>query len=254
MSAARSKPPWAWSRSTSRTAKPRSLANDNRRRPLLRAGSVHFANAQSHRSSKSRRQRYRVLTFPWRMNSFEKWCCGSALWRYLTRGQLLPWMLRHSHLGDHLLEVGAGPGAATIELAHRAPRVTSLEYDHALALKLRRRVNLSSVTVIQGDAAALPFPDGTFSSVISILMLHHLKSIELQDRTFAEVRRVLRPGGIFLAFDIPDGWIHRVSHIKSTFVPMDPSTAPQRLLGAGLSHVRMESRSGAFLLRAVLPE
>ena len=54
--------------------------------------------------------------------------------------------------------------------------------------------------------------------------------------------------------NIPDGWIHRVSHIKSTFVPMDPSTAPQRLLGAGLSHVRMESRSGAFLLRAVLPE
>ncbi|PYT71645.1 MAG: SAM-dependent methyltransferase, partial [Acidobacteria bacterium] len=78
------------------------------------------------------------------MNSFEKWCCGSALWRYLTRGQLLPWMLRDSHLGDHLLELGAGPGAATIELAHRAPRVTSLEYDHALALKLRRRVNLSS--------------------------------------------------------------------------------------------------------------
>src|SRR5207244_4844243 len=98
------------------------MAKDNRRRPLPRAGSLHFANAKSHRSSKSRRQRYRVLTFPWRMNSFEKWCCGSALWRYLTRGQLLPWMLRDSHLGDHLLELGAGPGAATIELAHRAPR------------------------------------------------------------------------------------------------------------------------------------
>lgn len=188
------------------------------------------------------------------MNSFEKWCCGSALWRYLTRGQLLPWMLRDSDLGDHLLELGAGPGAATTELARRATRVTSLEYDHALAWKLRRRANLSNVAVIQGDAAALPFSDRSFSSAISILMLHHLKSIELQDRTFAEVRRVLRPGGIFLAFDIPDGWIHRVSHIKSTFVPMDPSTAPQRLLGAGLSHVRMESRSGAFLLRAVLPE
>jgi hypothetical protein len=35
---------------------------------------------------------------------------------------------------------------------------------------------------------------------------------------------------------------------------MDPSTAPQRLLGAGLSQVRMESRGGAFLLRAVLAE
>ena len=186
------------------------------------------------------------------MNSFEKWYCGSALWRYLTRRQLLPWMLRDSCLGDHLLELGAGLGAATVELARRAPRVTSLEYDHTLAVKLRLRANLSNVRIIQGDAAALSFPDGTFSSAISILMLHHLKSIELQDRTFAEVRRVLRPGGIFLGFDIPDGWIHRVGHIKSTFVPIDPSSAPQRLRSAGLSQVTMESRSGAFLLRAVL--
>jgi ubiquinone/menaquinone biosynthesis C-methylase UbiE len=188
------------------------------------------------------------------MNCFEKWYCGSALWRYLTRGQLLPWMLRDSHLGDQLLELGAGLGAATIELARRAPRVTSLEYDHALAVQLRGRANPANVTIIQGDAAALPFPDATFSSAISILMLHHLKSVALQDRTFAEVSRVLRPGGIFLAFDIPDGWIYRVSHVHSTFVPMDPSTAPQRLLRAGLSQVRMESRGGAFLLRAVLAE
>lgn len=188
------------------------------------------------------------------MNSFEKWYCGSALWRYLTRRQLLPWMLRDSQLGDHLLEIGAGPGAATMELARRAPRVTSLEYDHALALKLRRRASLSNVSIIQGDAAALSFPDGTFSSAISILVLHHLKSIELQDRTFAEVRRVLRPGGIFLALDIPDAWIHRVGHIKSTFVPVDPSTARQRLLRAGLSQVTMEFRNGAFLLRAVQPK
>lgn len=186
------------------------------------------------------------------MNSFERWYCGSALWAYLTRRQLLPWMLRDSHLGDHLLEIGAGPGAATIELARRALRVTSLEYDHTLAVKLRRRANLSNVSIVQGDAAALSFPDGTFSAAISILMLHHLKSIELQDRVFAEIRRVLRPGGIFLAFDIPDAWIHRIGHIKSTFVPVDPSTAPRRVLRAGLSQVTMEFRSGAFLLRAVL--
>src|SRR5438874_3768289 len=136
------------------------------------------------------------------MNSFEKWYCGSALWRYLTRRELLPWMLQGTALGDHVLELGAGPGAATIELARRAPRVTSLEYDHALALKLRARVNRSmnhsNVSIIQGDAVALPFPDGTFSSAIAILMLHHLKSREQQDRTFSEVRRMLRPGGVFL--------------------------------------------------------
>ena len=185
------------------------------------------------------------------MNSFEKWYCGSALWRYLTRRELLPWMLQGSALGEHVLELGAGAGPATMELARRAPRVTSLEYDHASALKLHARANDSNVSVIQGDATALPFPHASFSSAIAILMLHHLKSAELQDRAFSEIQRVLKPGGVFLAFDIPNGWIHRLAHIKSTFVPLDPPAAVQRLMAAGLAQVSIDSRSGGFRIRAM---
>lgn len=184
------------------------------------------------------------------MNAFEKWYCGSALWRYLTRRELLPWMLQSAALGEHVLELGAGAGPATLELARRAPRVTSIEYDHASALKLRKRAVCSKVSVILGDAAALPFLDATFSSVIAILMLHHLKSSDLQDRAFSEIHRVLRPGGVFLAFDIANSWIHRVAHIKSTFVPLDPATALQRLMAAGLAQMTLDSRSGGFLIRA----
>jgi SAM-dependent methyltransferase len=188
------------------------------------------------------------------MNRFERWYCGSALWRYLTRRQLLPWMLRDAQLGDHILELGAGPGAATLELARRAPRVTSIEYDHVFAAKLGARVNYSNAGIVQGDAASLPFADGTFSSAIAILMLHHLKSRELQDRAFSEIWRVLRAGGVFLAFDIPDGWIHRVGHIRSTFVPVDPATAIKRLTSAGFSRVTLDSRSGGFRIRALRAE
>jgi len=185
------------------------------------------------------------------MNTFEKWYCGSALWRYLTRRELLPWMLQGSALGEHILELGAGAGPATKELARRAPRLTSLEYDHSSALKLRARANHPNAGVIRGDAAALPFPDATFSSAIAILMLHHLKSPELQNRAFSEVHRVLRPGGVFLAFDIPNSWIHRIGHVKSTFVPLDPATAAGRLMAAGLAQVTIDSRSGGFLIRAM---
>lgn len=185
------------------------------------------------------------------MNSFEKWYCGSALWRYLTRRELLPWMLKGAALGEHVLELGAGAGPATMEFARRAPRVASLEYEHSSALRLRSRIKHPNVGVIQGDAAALPFPDATFSSAIAILMLHHLKSPQLQDRAFSEIHRVLRPGGIFLAFDIPNGWIHRVAHIKSTFVPLDPATTVQRLTDAGLAQVTVDSRSGGFRIRAI---
>ena len=184
------------------------------------------------------------------MNSFEKWYCGSALWRYLTRRELLPWVLQGAALGEHVLELGAGAGPATQELARRAPRITSLEYDHTSALKLRTRAIHWNVSVIQGDAAALPFPDATFSCAIGILMLHHLKSPEFQNRAFSEVHRVLRPGGVFLAFDIPNGWIHRVAHIGSTFVPLDPATVNQRLTAAGLAQATVDSRSGGFRIQA----
>jgi len=129
--------------------------------------------------------------------------------------------------------------------------VTSLEYDHNFAAKLGARVNGSGVAVIQGDAATLPFADGTFSSAIAILVLHHLRSNEMQDRAFAEIWRVLRPGGVFLAFEIQDGWLQQAGHIKSTFVPVGPASAFARLTTAGFSKVTVDFRRGGFRIRAL---
>lgn len=160
-------------------------------------------------------------------------------------------MLQGSQLGEHVLELGAGPGAATEELSRLAGRVTSLEYDHYFAAKLGARANSASVTVIQGDAATLPFSSSTFSSAIAILMLHHLRSNELQDRAFAEIARVLRPGGVFLAFEIQDSWLNRVGHFRSTFVPVAPALVVARLTAAGFSRAAIDPRSGGFRVRAL---
>ncbi len=185
------------------------------------------------------------------MNRFETWFCGSLYWRYVTRRQLLPWLVGGTELGGHVLELGAGPGAATEELKRRAGRVTSLEYDHEFAVRLSARVSGTNASVIQGDAATLPFLDNTFSLAIAILMLHHLRSNERQDRAFAEICRVLRPGGVFLAFEIQDGWLNRVGHIRSTFVPLDPATAPARLAAAGFSHATVDLWRSGFRIRAL---
>jgi len=187
------------------------------------------------------------------MNSFENWFCASWFWRFVTRRQLLPWILSGSQLGEHVLELGAGPGATTHVLRSLAGRVTSLEYDHSFAADLSARVRDTNVQVLQGDAAALPFPDATFSSAIAVLVLHHLKSSELQDRAFAEIRRVLRPGGVFFAFEIQDGWMHRVGHTRSTFVPLAPGSANARLHAAGFSRVTVDLRRGGFRMRALRP-
>jgi ubiquinone/menaquinone biosynthesis C-methylase UbiE len=182
------------------------------------------------------------------MNALENWFCSTYIWRWITRNQILPWVLGGTDLGNHLLEVGAGPGAATPELRRRVPHVTSLEYDHAFAARLAQ-TNMG-VSVVQGDAAALPFADRTFSSAVAILMLHHLRSSELQDRAFAEVHRVLQPDGRFFAFEIPDGWFNRVIHTSSTFVPVQPHELAARLTLAGFAGVAVDQRPGGFRFRA----
>jgi ubiquinone/menaquinone biosynthesis C-methylase UbiE len=185
------------------------------------------------------------------MNAFETWFCGSSLWHWTTRRSVLPWLLGQSQLGDHLLELGAGPGAATSELRRRVPRVTSLEYDHKFAAALHLRSGGHGISVLQADATTLPFPDRTFSSAIAVLVLHHLNSREQQDRALSEILRVLRPGGVFLALEIQNGWFQRVGHIRSTFVPIPPAGANARLIAAGFWRVTVDFRGTAFLLRAL---
>jgi ubiquinone/menaquinone biosynthesis C-methylase UbiE len=182
------------------------------------------------------------------MNSFENWFCASGLWRYVTERKWLPWLLEGTELGEHVLEVGAGPGAATAELARRGRRVTSLEYRHDFCVSLHAKVDAPNV--VQGDASALPFESQTFTSVIAVLVLHHLRSSDAQDRAFAEIFRVLEPRGVFVALEIQDGWLTRVAHFRSTFVPVSTDGLNNRLRAVGFSNISVSNQRGAIRIRA----
>jgi ubiquinone/menaquinone biosynthesis C-methylase UbiE len=186
------------------------------------------------------------------MNAFENWFCGSSFWRRVTERHILPWLLSGYPLGEDVLELGAGPGATTEVLSQRANHVTSLEYDRKFAARLGVRYQNTNVCILQGDAASLPFPDSVFSSAVAILVLHHLKSQEQQKRAFAEIRRVLRPGGVLFALEINDSWINRVGHIKSTFVPIDPDSVTETLKSLEFSNVLVEKQRGAYRICACL--
>lgn len=64
---------------------------------------------------------------------------------------------------DHVFEIGAGDGRITRALAGRAARVTAVEIDPALILRLHRSFDGDpNVAVVAGDIMTCPFPDRAF--------------------------------------------------------------------------------------------
>jgi len=133
------------------------------------------------------------------------------------------------------------------------PRLTALEIDPALAGSLSSRLKGSNVQVIEGDATEMPFGDSEFSGAVSFTMLHHIPSRELQNKVFAEVLRVLKPGGLFVGSDSLQNWLMRIIHIGDTLVPVNPDTFGVRLERGGFEVLEVQKNSQAFRFRARRP-
>lgn len=121
----------------------------------------------------------------------------------LARRVVLPWALQGSRPSGHVLEIGAGSGAMAAELLATLPQITMTvtDVDPSMvgAATTRLRPFGERVTVRVTDATTLPFPDGSFDSAVSWIMLHH--TLEWQ-RALAEVVRVVRPGGEVVGYDL----------------------------------------------------
>lgn len=184
------------------------------------------------------------------MNERHLKLCASQEWARLVGEELLPWVLGDDELGDDVLEVGAGPGLVTDLLAQRAPRVSAVELDDNLATALRERTRGSNVEVLRADATALPLPDHRFNTAACFTMLHHVPTVELQDRVLTEISRVLRPGGLLLGTDGLDTPDRRELHVGDVFVPLDPAELPDRLHAAGFTDALVDSDGDRLRFRA----
>ena len=168
--------------------------------------------------------------------------CGSDEWRQAIREVILPWALGETDLGDDVLEVGPGYGATTDVLSQSVPRLTSVEIDDELAAALVDRfADVASVQIVHGDATSLPYPDQSFSGAACFTMLHHVPTAELQDRLFAEVARVLRPGAALVASDSLASDELAAHHEGDTYNPVDPSSLPSRLAAVGFEGVEVRT-------------
>ena len=173
---------------------------------------------------------------------------ASDAWAGYLRETLLPWALEGVDVGADLLEVGPGPGRTTDVLRTLTDQLTAVEIDPELATALDARFSQaqSNVTVVEADGAAMPFEDGRFSAACSFVMLHHVPTVDHQDRLFAEVARVLRPGAWFVAADglASDDLANR--HHDDTYNPVDPESLSDRLAQAGFEHIEITRRTSMW--------
>ena len=135
----------------------------------------------------------------------------------------------------------------------RTKRLTALEVDATAAATLQKRLNNLGVCVVHGDGTAMPFPDSSFSGVVSLTMLHHIPTTALQDRLLAEARRVMRPGAVFVGFDGVGSFPFRLVHLGDTYTPVNPDTFAWRLEAAGFAEVAVERGCRGFRFRAKRP-
>jgi len=174
------------------------------------------------------------------VNILHRRYCRSDEWRKAVHQGMLPWVLGDVALGENVLEIGPGPGVTTDWLRERVPNLTSIEIDHKLARSLKERLAGANVTVVEGDAAAMAFPDASFDSAVCFTMLHHVPSRALQDRLLSETARVLKPGGLFTGSDSTPTLRWRLFHLFDTCVPVEPDGFAARLEASGFRDAQVE--------------
>jgi ubiquinone/menaquinone biosynthesis C-methylase UbiE len=97
---------------------------------------------------------------------------------------------------DEVLDVGCGTGRLTVQLAGRAARTVGLDISAGMLQQAREKVRTAGLHAEfhEGDMCHLPFENSSFDVVTSMLALMHIPVAD-RHQVFAEVARVLRPGG-----------------------------------------------------------
>jgi arsenite methyltransferase len=149
--------------------------------------------------------------------------------------------------GERVLDIGSGPGFLVASLADAVgPGGAVHGLDQSAPMNTAAR-NLTAdrpwVSIDEGDALALPYPDGAFDAAVSTQVYEYVSDIPAG---LAELRRVLRPGGRALVLDtdwdsvvwhaadrerhrrIMAAWEEHLAH------PHLPCTLPGQLRRAGL--------------------
>jgi SAM-dependent methyltransferase len=184
------------------------------------------------------------------MNEGHLQVCASPEWKAALRDEILPFALAGARLGDDVLEVGPGPGMTTEILMADLPKLTCCELDEDLAAALAERMAGTNVEVVNADATDMPFADDRFTGAVSFNMLHHVPTVDLQDKLLGEVARVLQPTAVFVACDgLPNDDL-KAFHEGDIYNPLALDVVAPRLEAAGFGDVEVRSNQFGWSAQA----
>lgn len=141
--------------------------------------------------------------------------------------------------GSRVVDVGCGSGIFTDLLKQQGFRAVGLDLNERLVTIARSSYGDSNFIV--GDAEDLPFSSESLEGILLSGVLHHLPD---PSRCAGEVGRVLKPGGVFVAFDPnrrnPFMWLYRVKsspfYSSKGVTPNEQPVSPTKLARVFESH------------------
>lgn len=151
-------------------------------------------------------------------------------------------LLPHLGPGMSLLDLGCGPGTISVGLADAVAPGTLLGLDMEetqveMANAAARAGGHDNASFQTGDATALPFDDDSFDVVHCHALLNHAPNTQA---VLAEVKRVLKPGGLFAAREaFCDSCFIEPAHDLGGIVGETVWATFVRLLGANGGHPQM---------------
>lgn len=133
--------------------------------------------------------------------------------------------------GQHVLDVAAGNGNATLAAARRWCDVVSTDYVPALLERGKARAGAEGLAVRfeHADAENLPYKDASFDVVLSTFGVMFTPN---QEKAASELARVCRPGGkIGMANWTPAGFIGELFRVIGRYIPPPPGVKSPSLWG-----------------------
>jgi ubiquinone/menaquinone biosynthesis C-methylase UbiE len=173
-------------------------------------------------------------------------------------GQLI--VENHIEAGEHVLDLCCGQGTLTAMISLAKAKVTGLDFSPEMVSNARKAA--PDARIHRGDAMAMPFGDAQFDKVVCNFGIMHIPN---QQKALSEVRRVLKPNGMFVmatwaapasspAFGTVFGSLKAHADFSAAppqpdlFAFADPKLAEAMMTGAGLDMVEHKTVNAEWVL------